>query len=102
MNASANHEPNYTNRISKFQQSILERQETIYMERVKKAKANDNQVADIFMDDEPEAPIIAQVSKPKIVKVVKKVVVKKSPPVDPSKFIMEGDSDIFDMISSKF
>jgi len=42
------------------------------------------------------------VSKPKIVKVVKKVIVKKSPPVDPSKFIMEGDSDIFDMISSKF
>ena len=47
---------------------------------------------DIFSDDEPK------IAKPKLQ--VKKVVVKKK--IEHSRFIIEGDSDIFDMICNKF
>ena len=50
---------------------------------------------DIFSDDEPK---IVKVAKPKLL--VKKVVVKKK--VEDSRFIIEGDTDIFNMICSKF
>ena len=50
---------------------------------------------DIFSDDEPK---IAMIAKPKLQ--VKKVVVKKK--IEDSRFIIEGDSDIFDMICNKF
>jgi hypothetical protein len=50
---------------------------------------------DVFSDDEPK---IAMIAKPKLQ--VKKVVVKKK--IEDSRFIIEGDSDIFDMICNKF
>ena len=50
---------------------------------------------DIFSDDEPK---IVKVAKPKLL--VKKVVVKKK--VEDSRFIIEGDTDIFNMICNKF
>ena len=50
---------------------------------------------DIFSDDEPK---IAMIAKPKLQ--LKKVVVKKK--IEDSRFIIEGDADIFEMICNKF
>ena len=56
---------------------------------------NDTIFIDVFSDDEPK---IAMIAKPKLQ--VKKVVVKKI--IEDSRVIIEGDTDIFDMICNKF